>query len=115
MFGAGVSVQRLRRPRVTDPVNPARQSLGSWDDATPLTIAAAYVAAVSSNAAGDAARSQVISTKSLYCDPTADVVVGDRIVSGTHTYEVTAVPEADINPFTGWRPPQEIPLQEVLG
>jgi hypothetical protein len=115
MFAAGVSVQRLRRPRSTDTINPARQSLGSWDDATPVTITGAYVAAVSSFAAADPARSQVTTSKSLYCSPDADVQVGDRIVSGTHTYEVTAVPEADVNPFTGWRPVQEVPLTEVLG
>lgn len=115
MFAAGVSVQRLRRPRVTDRYNPAKQSPGDWADAEPITIDGAYVAAVSSSGITDPSRSQVVSAKSLYCTPDTDVQPGDRIVSDGHTYEVDAVPQADTNPFTGWRPVQEVPLREVLG
>lgn len=114
-FAAGQTITRLRRPRTPDRINPARQSLGSWDDATPAAITGAYVASSSSIPGSDPARSQVVVSKSLYCDPAADVRPGDRIVSGTHTYDVTAVPEADVNPFTGWQPVQEIPLVEVFG
>lgn len=114
-FAAGVSVERLRRPRIPDAYNPAATVPGDWADASTEAIEGAYVAATSSTSTTDPVRSQVVTLKSLYCSPTADVRPGDRIVSGSHTYEVDAVPEADVNPFTGWQPVQEIPLREALG
>lgn len=115
MFAASQTVQRDRRPRIPAPANPARTIPGDWADADTVPIAGAWVASASSTSSPDASRSQTVTTKSLYCPPAADVQVGDRIRSGSHTYEVDAVPDADTNPFTGWQPIQEVPLKEVLG
>lgn len=113
-FAAGVSVVRLRATPVLDPYS--QLPVGTdWTTPGQLTITGAFVASASSSPVDGELRQEVLTTKSLYCDPAADVQVGDRIVSGTHTYTVTARPEADTNPWTGWQPVQEIPLEEVLG
>jgi len=113
-FAAGVAVIRQRARMKIDPYSK-RPMPTDWNDPDTATINGAFVASASSVGITTELRQQVQTTKSLYCDPAADVRIGDRIVSGTHTYTVTAVPEADTNPFTGWQPVQEIPLEEVLG
>lgn len=113
-FAAGTEVTRLRAAASIDPYSK-RPVPGDWAAPDTLVIAGAFVASSSSIASPGELRQQVQTTKSLYCTPGADVKVGDRIVSGAHTYTVTAVPEADTNPFTGWQPVQEVPLEEVLG
>ena len=114
-FPFGEPVTRLRRQRVADPYNPASTVLGPWSSATSLALADAYVASASSTDTGDATRTQVVTSKSLYCQPDSDVQTGDRIVSGDAVYEVPALPEADTNPFTGWKPWREVPVEEVRG
>jgi hypothetical protein len=112
----GQTVVRERRKRIPDPYNPDRLVDGPWDDPDTLELPGSFVASSSSSATNTATRTQVITTKSLYCtDPTADVRVGDRIRDGERVYPVDAVPAADTNPFTGWQPVKEIPLKEVLG
>lgn len=113
-FAAGATVVRLRATPALDPYSK-RPVDADWTDPDSLTIGGAFVASSSSSPVDGELRREVVTTKSLYCDPSADVRVGDRIVSGQHTYTVTAVPEADTNPFTGWQPVQEIPLEEVTG
>ena len=115
MFAFGTSVERLRAGLSTDPYS-GQETRSDWDHPEPpLTISEAFVASSSSSPVDGELRQEVLTTKSLYCDPAADVQAGDRIVSGSHTYTVTALPEADTNPFTGWQPVQEIPLEEVIG
>lgn len=114
-FAYGVEVVRLRRPWMASPMNPQRQILGSWDDASELVLEGAYVASTSSSAVPNAARTQIETLKSLYSEDEVDVVAGDRIRVGAHVYDVPAVPAVDVNPFTGWHPPIEIPLKEVAG
>lgn len=115
-FPHGELVERDRRPMLVDPYNPDRQTPGSWDDAETVEIEDAFVASSSSSAVQDATRSQIIGAKSLYLtDVDADVMVGDRIRAGGRIYYVNEIPEADVNPFTGWQPAQEIPLDLTLG
>lgn len=114
MFAHGSTVQRLRAGLKIDPYSH-RETRSDWAHPEPLVIEDAFVASASSIANPGELRQQVQTAKALYCEPGADVQAGDRIVSGAHTYKVTALPEADQNPFTGWQPVQEIPLEEVLG
>jgi hypothetical protein len=113
-FPFGTTVIRQRRKVVTDPYSQ-KQVAGNWDDPDAAEIENAWVASSSSSAVPDAIRSQVTTTKSLYCPPDADVKVGDRIVAGGVTYQVNAKPDADVNPFSGWQPAAEILLKEVSG
>ena len=115
MFPFGQQVVRERRKRIPDPYNPDETTDGPWDDPDELEIPGAFVASSSSADVASATRSQVLTAKSLYCEPTADVLVGDRIRAGAAVYQVDAKPEADTNPFTNWQPVQEIPLEEVSG
>lgn len=114
-FAFGQSVERDRRKPIIDPYDPDNSTPGTWADVDTITIENAFVASSSSAGVASATRTQAISDKSLYCPPDEDVQFGDRIRSGTRTYDVDAVPEADVNPFTGWQPVQEIPLKEFLG
>jgi hypothetical protein len=115
-FAAGQTVTRERRPKITDPHDPDHQIAGSWDDVDPdddtLEITGAYVAQSSTAATGDATRTQVLTTLSLYVEnPDADVLIGDRIISdGNPPLYVNARPDAPRSPFTGWQPVLEIPL-----
>ncbi|TFD58036.1 hypothetical protein E3T43_07255 [Cryobacterium sp. Hh7] len=114
-FAAGQSVLCDRRKLITDPYNPDSTTQGPWSDALTISVDGAFIASSSSTAVSSATRTQILSEKSLYCPPEADVVEGDRVRLGARTYTVEAIPEADTNPFTGWQPVQEVPLTEVLG
>jgi hypothetical protein len=115
MFTHGTSVTRLRAGLKLDSYS-GKETRSDWvHPEAPLLIDGAFVASSSSIGTPGELRQQVQTAKSLYCDPSADVQVGDRIVSGLHTYTVTALPEADVNPFTGWQAVQEIPLEAVIG
>jgi len=113
-FAYGQDVVRQRRRLVADPYSKKARP-GDWTDPESLLIDDASVASSSSRSTRNETRNQIITAKSLYCDPEADVRVGDRILVGSTVYEVEAKPEADVNPFTGWQPVQEIPLKEVSG
>jgi hypothetical protein len=114
MFPHGAFVTRLRAKTTTDPYSQVARP--DWSqDPDELPIDGAYVAASSSVQSRQADRVQIITDKSLYCEPGADVRSLDRIRAAGVTYSVTSVPAADVNPFTGWQPVQEIPLEEVRG
>jgi hypothetical protein len=115
MFDFGETVVRRRPIRTPDPYDPDATVPGDWDDAEELELPGAFIASSSSAAVQSATRTQVLTEKSLYCDPALDVRALDRVIAGGHTYTVDALPQADVNPFTGWQPVQEIPLTEVLG
>lgn len=115
-FTDGVEVVRLRRTPIRDPYNPNRLTPGSWSAAVDeLVIPGAYVASSSSQLVPDAARTQTITTRSVYCPAGSDVQVGDRIRYEGRTYETTGNFLEDRNPFTGWRPLREIGVKEVSG
>jgi hypothetical protein len=113
-FADGQSVVRLRARTGTN--SYSQTSRLDWtQEPDTLVIEGAFVASSSSVQSRQADRVQIITDKSLYCEPGADVVALDRIKAGGVTYSVPAVPSADVNPFTGWQPVQEIPLEEARG
>lgn len=112
-FVNGQTVFRDRPTTTPDPYNPARTQPGTG--VTTITIANAYVGPASSVAVSDPTRSQVQVQKSLYCAPGSDVQIGDRIRAGAETFEVRELPDAPVNPFTGWQPVLEVPLERVVG
>ncbi|MBW8025294.1 hypothetical protein EOG37_01180 [Clavibacter michiganensis subsp. michiganensis] len=114
-FPAGITVYRDRRREVPSRyVNETRP--GSWDDVDTIEIPEAFVASSSSSSLRNATRSQILTAKSLYLgDVTADVQPGDRIRFGSSALYVHERPEADTNPFTGWTPVVEIPLESTEG
>lgn len=114
-FAYGQTVYRDRRIQVADPYNPTRTEPGPWSSAVSIVIEGAYVGPASSVAVADPTRNQLQVDRSLYCPPTADVLVGDRIRTGSETFEVRELPDAPTNPFTGWRPVLEVPLERVVG
>lgn len=113
-FSHGETVYRDRRPQVSDPYNPARTVPGSWDDADTITLTKCFVASSSSSNPGNATRNQILTAKSLYCAPSADVQPGDRIRTASGVWYVNELPSADVNPFTGWQPAREVPLDGTL-
>lgn len=116
MFPAGQTVYRDRRKLVADPYNPDKLTPGSWDDVDTITIPGVFISSAGSSAIPDATRTQVLANRTLYCDARDDVVVGDRIRTELgEVFAVTALPDADINPWSGWQPVREVPLEEVRG
>lgn len=114
-FPDGQQVFRDRRKLIPDPYNPDSTTPGDWDDPDTIDLEG-FVASSSSSSMSDATRNQVLTSKSLYLtDPSADVLVGDRIRWGNSKMYVEALPSADVNPFTGWQPVVEIPLSGVAG
>ena len=127
-FPGGETVVRERRQPVIDPYNPDARVPGSWEDPLAyLELEEAFIASSSSTAPLDATRSQILTEKSLYLtDPDADVRAGDRVRRGGSEGEdgvwrggevlyVNVRPAADTNPFTGWQPVVEIPLDMTEG
>ncbi|RRD61633.1 hypothetical protein [Leucobacter sp. OH1287] len=114
------SVYRWRRPLLPDPYNPDRKRRGSWHDAEIDEIPGAFIGSGSMVDARSPERLQSITEKSLFLDnPAADVVKGDGISVAPGgrlpDFEVRVAPVADVNPFTGWQPVREMPLDEVTG
>jgi hypothetical protein len=115
-FSHGQTVFRDRRRVTPNPYNPASNTPGSWEgELDTITIENAWVAASSSTGTASATRVQVITQKSLFCQPGEDVAPGDRIRADGVAYDVPAKGSADVNPFTGWQPVAEFPLEEVDG
>lgn len=116
-FPFGEQVVRERRMPIIDPYDPGAAVPGSWGDPLDvLVLEGAFVASSSSTAPLDATRSQILTEKSLYLtDPHADVLAGDRIRRGAEVLYVNVRPTADTNPFTGWQPVVEIPLDMSEG
>lgn len=122
-FGNGVTVFRDRRPTSTDPYNPVRTEPGDWAGASSIAIEGAYIGPASSVAVADPTRAQVQEQLALFCAPTADVQRGDRIREGGTlenltsgiAYMVRELPDAPRNPWTGWQPVLEVPLERVVG
>lgn len=115
-FPQGQTVFRDRRTLVTDPYNPAVQVPGSWDDVDTITIFDAYLSSNGSSPIPGPTRQQVLTSRTLYCGPGHDVLVGDRIrTEAGEIFDVQALPSADRNPWTGWQPVKEVTLVEVSG
>lgn len=113
-FAHGQSVTLLRARLVADP-HGGDYPVKDWNDPVSSTIENAFVAASSSVRSTTATRAQVLTDKSLYCQPGSDVLAGDRIVSGGLTYTIDGQPSADTNPFSGWQPVMEVALTNGEG
>lgn len=114
----GETVFRDRAPQIQDPYHPddpTKTVPGRYEDGTTIKLLGAFVASGSSTAVSNATRSQVLSAKSLFCPPKSDVQIGDRIRTASGTWFVNELPAADTNPFTGWQPTREVPLDGALG
>lgn len=106
---------RERATLVVDPYNPDAPGVPSWDNPDTLTVYG-YLVSQSSTEQSDPVRSQLVTTKQLVLDdPTVDVRRGDRIRQGANLWTVMGIPEADVNPFTGWQPTRVCNLEEVTG
>lgn len=115
-FPHGVTVLRDRRLQVPDPNNPQRTIPGPWSTAVTVTLQNAFIASASSASIRDGNRQQILTAKSLYCQPDADVRDGDRVrAPDGYVGYVHVIPSGDTNPFTGWRPVVEVPLEEARG
>ncbi len=112
----GTTVYRLRARSVYDPVSDSMVE-GDWGTPDSIAIPEAFIAQSSTASVPGATRTQVLESKSLFCAPDADVQMGDRIQDGEGgpIYPVDGVPAADVNPFTGWQPVREVPLQRAVG
>jgi hypothetical protein len=108
-------ILRDRRPTEPDQYNPGRtRPAATWAEAATITLPDdAWIGTPSIQGSSDPARSSTASTASLFCDIDVDVRKGDRLRYGSHTFIVQAVPLSTPNPWTGWQPPVEIPIEEV--
>ena len=116
-FPHGHTVYRLRAASIPDPYNPDEEIAGDWDNPDIEPIPGAFIAQSSTLSLRDATRTQALESKSLFCDPHADVLKDDRIrdgEAGAPIYQVDGIPTADVNPFTGWQPVREIPLERAV-
>ena len=116
-FPHGRTIFRLRAKPILDPYSK-KQISADWDDPDELEIPQAFIAQTSTSALTDANREQALESKSLFCDGDIDVQKGDRIRDGASgpIYSIDGIPPAaDMNPFTGWTPPREIPLTRSVG
>lgn len=111
----GETVYRDRPPQIPDPYKPGHTVPGEYSAGATITLHGAFVGSSSSTNVADATREQILSAKSLFCPPASDVQVGDRIRTASGTWYVNELPTADINPFTGWQPVREVPLNGTLG
>lgn len=115
-FPHGTTVYRDRRPQIPNPVRPGDTIAGDWAEATTVTILRAFVGPPSTASRQDATRTASTATAALYVtDPIADIQIGDRIRCAAGTFYVNELPSALVNPFTGWQPAKEIPLDTTLG
>lgn len=125
-FPAGQTVFRDRRALTGTRYAPTAQKRdGDWDPEQSIELPNAFIGPSTGIAPVDATRSQILTTESLFLgDTTADVIPKDRIrVGGTladlDTGRVIGYvevrPDAPANPFTGWQPVVEIPLNLAEG
>ena len=114
-FDYGQTVVRERAKPILDPYS--QEQIGEdWANPDKLTLDDAFVSSSTSTANTGEIREQVVTSKSLYLEePDADVQLGDRIRTPGHLYVIEVLPEADVNPFTGWQPVREVPLVEDTG
>lgn len=118
-FPFGTTVYRLRAEAKVDPYDPDSTIPADWDHPDVLEIPNAFIAQSSTSMTKAESREQALEAKSLFCDGAFDIRKGDRIRNGppgAPTYTIDGIPPAaDTNPFTGWSPPKEIPLNRYVG
>lgn len=104
---------RVRARRVPDPYNPD-STVPDWDSPDRDDQMGWFDSAVSTNQV-DPVRSEAITTVSLYVPSDADLRRGDRVEADGDIYQVTGIPRAPANPFTGWSPVRVAALKLVEG
>ncbi|WP_315913582.1 hypothetical protein [Arthrobacter sp. lap29] len=104
----------MRRKLVQDPYS-GEMTQGSWADPDELAIEGASVAPSSTTEQQTSNRQTVITSMSVYGPPGMDVLPADRIRDSQGLWEVTGETAAWKNPFTGWRPGDELPVKKVVG
>jgi hypothetical protein len=108
------TLTRKRAKKKEDPYNPER-TVEDWTDPDVLAFSG-YVSSQTSTEQTDAVRAKLITTVQIIVpNPTVDVMEGDRVTDGTHSWSVTGIPIKDINPFTGWQPTLVVDVEEVDG
>lgn len=116
LFPFGQTVHRQRPEQIPDPYNPDRTVPGDWANAPEVEIEGAFVGPTSTSLLATATREQASESRSLFCDDDADVRKGDRIRVGDTVYTIDGIPpDQNVNPWTNWSPPREIPLTRHLG
>ena len=113
-FTNGETVTRLRAPLIADTYS-GTNTKRNWAAAASLSIAGCAVAPSDSTEEQTVARGDVTTTPMLYAPYGSDVLVGDRIVSTTGTWDVHGHGSHWHNPFTGWEPGSTWPLRRVDG
>lgn len=114
MFSYGETVTRLRAPLVADPYSGAATKR-DWSAATSLLIAGCAVSPGQSDETQAVNREPVTTTPTLYAPFDADVLVGDRIVATSGTWDVDGHGARWSSPFTGWQPGSVFQLRRVDG
>lgn len=108
---------RLRAERKPSNMNPDR-TVEDWVNPEELMFTG-FLASTSSIQTEDNNRRITTSTATLTVpDSTVDIAVNDRIRTEPddgRLWRVAGFPSFDRNPFTGWQPTREIPLEEVTG
>jgi hypothetical protein len=114
-FDSASSFTRRRAGQKTNPYDP-EETIEDWDNPDELTFEA-YWASQSSLEQSDAVRAQIVTTKQIViANPDFDIAAGDRVIAPDGgTYRVTGFPQADVNPFTGWRPTLVANVETVVG
>jgi hypothetical protein len=107
-------VERLRAPKLDNRYSGQDDDL-DWDRAVPTPIEGAWVGGSTSRQSTDLSRTQYAQQVSLFCPPDTDLRTTDRIRVGGHTFEIEGIPYPEVHPFTGWRPPLEVPLGREVG
>ncbi|MDR2294689.1 MAG: hypothetical protein LBE05_05745 [Microbacterium sp.] len=110
----GETVHRLRPASKVDPYSK-KPIPADWATAVETEIPGAFVASSSTSRNVTASRTQIVTEKSLYCDPSFDVQPTDRIRAGGVVYTIDGIASADTNPFTGWQPIREVLLTRFTG
>lgn len=114
MFAHGELVIRQRATPVLDPYSGEPTDY-SWDDPDLLDLPGCGFDPGGSVETSEVGRAPIVTQPTVYADPSADVLAGDRLVVRGRTWEVDGDPADWRNPFTGWRPGLVIKLKAVSG
>lgn len=114
-FEHGEEFVRLRAVLVRDPYS-GKEIGADWSRPDEADLVGAYFSSQGSTDGDDPVRRQTSTRLQLIIpDPGADVRRGDRIRRGDRTWSVVGFPEADTNPWTGWRPSLVVDLEDYQG
>ncbi len=117
-FAHGQMIERLRGRPLEDRYSGQDRTF-DWEDPQVAVVPDSWVDRSASRRFTDLTRSQISDLLSLYCnDHDFELLVTDRIRvggEGGRVYEIEGIPTPEVNPFTGWVPPLEVPLGRAVG